>query len=129
MKKERILRLGAICILIAWALSFLGVWWHHDFDPLWPYDREDLFLGTFHLRGCFHEVFPISLLIGIVLGVLITWIIIKMRIGRKNTEATPSQDSASNNRIEQLKELKKLLDEGVITQEEFEKQKDLILNS
>ena len=38
------------------------------------------------------------------------------------------QDKAFNTRLEKLKDLKKLLDEGVITNEEFEKEKKKILD-
>ena len=46
----------------------------------------------------------------------------------KKTDTKIKEPKLSNDMISQLKELKKLLDEGVITNEEFKKLKEKILN-
>ncbi len=47
---------------------------------------------------------------------------------KSNTSTIIKQGDDSNSRIDKLKDLKKLLDEGVITKEEFEKEKKKILD-
>ena len=54
----------------------------------------------------------------------------KMLIDLQDNESNLKKDDNSNNDvIEELKEWKKLLDDGAITKEEFEKEKKKILNS
>lgn len=45
------------------------------------------------------------------------------------SEKIQSLNNNGNSKVEQLKELKNLLDKGILTQEEFEKEKQKILNS
>ena len=45
----------------------------------------------------------------------------------KNVQETISTGGAQRSKAEQLREIKALLDEGILTQEEFENEKKLIL--
>lgn len=46
----------------------------------------------------------------------------------QNAQSFSNSDSQNRNKADQLREIKKLLDEGILTQEEFETEKKRILN-
>lgn len=55
-------------------------------------------------------------------------VIIYLLVGRSMKRALRPDDQVPNHRYDQLGKLKALLDEGVITQEEFQSEKEKILN-
>ncbi len=48
---------------------------------------------------------------------------------KSERQTVQASNNGGNSKVEQLKELKNLLDKGILTQEEFEKEKQKILNS
>lgn len=54
--------------------------------------------------------------------------VVYLLIGRSMKKVSPPNDDESNKRYDHLAKIKNLLDDGVITQEEFEAEKGKILN-
>lgn len=109
-----------IGILVGWALCFILICFMYGqgIDEIIAMIREN---GTE-----FHETLFISFPIGAILG--LAFVIIYRKSAKDADNKKPYKEQHNDN-VAKLKELKELMDAGVLSQEEFNVQKEKILNS